>query len=297
MPDTAPSAVSAEFAEPAAPDLAGLRAELDRLDDALHDLLMERADVVARVAADRAKGRVKLRPGREAAIVRRLLGRHRGALPPQALVRIWRELFAASTAMQAPLAIAVCEADPGGAFVQCAREHFGALTPLHAHRSPAQAIAEVSAGTASAAVLPMPSESEPRGVAWWTALLHRDDPRIHVVARLPFWAPRPDGAPRVEALVVAAIAPDPTSDDRALIGLELPADVSRARLSALLLAAGFAPGPIVLRREVGAPVAHALVDVAGNVADTDPRLDALGTGASRPIVLGAYAVPADGAAA
>ena len=96
----------------------------------------------------------------------------------------------------------------GSGYAQCAREHFGALTPLRVHRSPAQAIAEVSAGTATAAVLPLPAEEE--APPWWTALLHRDEPRIHVVARLPFWAPRAEGAPRVQALVVAAVPPDPS---------------------------------------------------------------------------------------
>jgi chorismate mutase len=59
--------------------LTALRAELDGIDDALHDLLMRRAGVVERVA--RAGKRGALRPGREAVIIRRLLGRHHGGLP------------------------------------------------------------------------------------------------------------------------------------------------------------------------------------------------------------------------
>ena len=124
---------------------AALRAELDRIDDALHDLLMQRARVVEQVA--KSGKRSAYRPGREASIVRRLLRRHTGALPPQTLVRIWRELLAGTTAMQGPFAVAVCEPDGGAGFTQAAREHFGALTPLHAYRSPAQAMAEVSRGT------------------------------------------------------------------------------------------------------------------------------------------------------
>ena len=153
--------------------LIGLRAEIDRLDDAIHDLLMARAEVVAQVSAQGGKGRVALRPGREAEILRRLLRRHRGHLPRRAVVRVWRELLAATTSMQGPYAITACETEAGNGYAQCAREHFGALTPLHVHRSPAQAIAEVSAGTATAAVLPLPAEEEAQ--PWWTALLHRAD--------------------------------------------------------------------------------------------------------------------------
>jgi chorismate mutase len=278
--------------------LATLRGELDRIDDALHDLLMQRAEVVDGVSALRSQGKVPFRPGREADIIRRLLRRHSGKLPRRVLPRLWRELLAATTSMQGPYLITVCETEAAqgqvSPFVQCAREHFGALTPLRVHRSPAQAIAEVSAGQATAAVLPMPADEETPATAWWTALLHRDEPRIHVVARLPFWAPRPEGAPRVQALVVAAAAPDPSERDRSLIGLELPLEMSRARFGTVLTAAGFAPGTTILRRDAGAQVAHALVEVDGYVADADPRLAAIPDLLRPPVVLGAYAVPVDG---
>ena len=290
MPDspTAPSQTDV------APTLAALRAELDRIDDAMHDLLMQRASVVEGVAALGARGKVALRPGREADIIRRLLRRHQGALPRRVLPRMWRELLAGTTGMQSSYVVTVCETDPGNQFVQCAREHFGALSVLRVHPTPAQAIGEVSKGNAIAAVLPMPAEDESPTLAWWTALLHRDEPRIHVVARLPFWAPRPEGAPRVQARVVAAAAPDASTDDRSLLGLEIAQETSRARLTSLIIAAGFAPGSIILRRDPGAGVAQALVDVAGMVTDDDTRLAAIADQLRPPVVLGGYAVPVEG---
>ena len=268
-----------------------LRAELDGLDDVLHDTLIRRAGVVAGIAALGVKGRTPLRPGREAAIIRRLLARHAGPFPRPGIVQVWRALINSFTAQQRPMLITVCDPDRAGGAMAAAREHFGALTPLRAHRTPAQAIREVSAGVATAAVLPVPAEGEAPAAAWWTALLHADDPRIHVVARLPFWTARPEGAPRVQALVVAAVPPDPSGADRSLLGLELPLDVSRARLGQALAAAGFGAGPVILRRDPGAPVAHALVDVDGFVTDADPRLAALQSVLRRPVVAGAYAVP------
>ena len=295
MTSTAPDAARVSAADPtddaAAAALAGLRAEIDALDDAIHDLLMARAGVVARVTAQGGKGRVALRPGREAGILRRLLHRHHGAMPRRAVVRVWREVLAATTSMQGPYAISVCEAEPGSGFAQCAREHFGALTPLRVYHSPAQAIAEVAAGTATAAVLPLPAEEEAQ--PWWTSLLHRTDPRIHVVARLPFWAPRTEGAPRVHALVVAAVAPDPSGADRSLLTLELPPGQSRARLAAALSAAGFSPGGTLLRRDARGTAAQALVEVEGFVTGADPRLAALPDLLRPPVVLGAYALPVE----
>jgi len=295
MPQPVPTAAkdppARHSAEPHWPrDLEALRAELDRIDDGVHDLLMRRAEVVRQVAG--AKNGVALRPGREAAILRRLLARHAGALPPQAVVRIWRELLAGTTAMQGPFVIAVCESDRGAGFTQAAREQFGALTPLRVHGSAAQAIADVSAGRATAAVLALPSETEMLRDAWWMALLQKDEPRIHVVARLPFWTRRPEGASTAQALVVAAIAPDPSGADRSLLGLELDLTLSRARLATALGSAEFSPGQIILRRDPGVPAAHALVEVENYIADDDPRLARLGSVLRPPVVLGAYAMGA-----
>ena len=280
-------------AAPPAPSLADLRARLDQVDDAIHDLLMRRAEVVGEVARLVPRGKVAFRPGREAEIIRRLLARHAGALPRRVLPRLWRELFAATTAMQSSLVIAVCEPAPAAGFLACAREHFGALTPLHAHSSPARAIAEVTAGTATAAVLPLPQEEEPAAAAWWTTLLHQDEPRMYVVARLPFWAPRAEGAPQVQALVIAAAAPDPSSRDRTLLGFDLPPEMSRARLSAACAAAGLTPAAMILRRDAAAQLAQGLIEVDGYVTEDDARLAALAETAARPLVLGAYAVPVE----
>ncbi len=269
------------------PGLAALRAELDRLDDRIHGLLLERAAIVARVG--HAKAGVALRPGREAVILRRLIRQHAGALPKVALVRIWRELFAATTSLQGPFAVSVCETDPERSMTACAREHFGASTPLHAFQTPAQAIGDVSAGNAAIAVLPMPSESAGQLGSWWTALLPRNHPRIHIVARLPFWSPRAEGAPSAEALVISAAAPDPSGDDRTLVGLEMPEDASRARLYSALSALGLPPRQILQHRQPGA--AYTLVDIDGFVTENDPRLADLPGVLRPPVVLGAYATP------
>jgi hypothetical protein len=171
------------------------------------------------------------------------------------------------------------------------------LTPLRVHRSPAQAIAEISRGSAAAAVLPMPVEQEEgQAPGWWTALLHHDEPRIYIVARLPFWSRRPEGAAQAQAMVVSAVAPDPSGADRSLIGLEIPADLSRARLTTVITGAGLASANTILRREQGAHYARALIDVDGFIVESDPRLIALGamqnTSILRPpVVLGSYGLP------
>lgn len=274
-------------------ELAALRAEIDRLDNLLHDTLMQRAEVVARIGGLGVKGRSPLRPGREAAMLRRLLSRHDGPMPRSAVARVWREIVAGSSLQQGGFSIAVFNSEPGSGYVQVAKEQFGALTPLRVHRSPAHALGDVSAGGAAAAVLPLPEEEDGAG-AWWTSLMHQSDgPRMHIVARLPFWDRRPDAVPMPPAVVVAAVAPDPSGDDRSLIAFETDGDSSRARLIAALTAADLAPETLLLRRE--GDTLRALADCAGAIADNDPRLATLAAIASqKPVVLGAYAVPIRG---
>ncbi len=236
--------------------LEALRAELDQVDDAMHDMLMRRAELVAQVASLGAKGRVPLRPGREASIIRRLLGRNRGALAAATLVRVWREMLAGSSAQQSPMTIVTGQAG----LEAVVREHFGALSRSEA-MDPAAAIAQVRQGDAALAVLPFPSET----ARWWVELVgHERRPRSHVVARLPFWGRH--GA--LEALVLSAAAPDPSGADRSLL-----AGVGAAELED----AGF----VVETVHPGG-----LVEVVGFVTQEDPRLR------GRPAsVLGAYAVP------
>jgi len=263
------------------PALQALRAEIDALDDAMHDLLMRRAGVVARMAASRAKAGVgsPLRPGREAAVLRRLLARHSGALSRVAVVRIWRHIFMAHTAIQGSFTAAVTASGEAAQTMALAREHFGAATPLTPFASPAQALAALSAGKASVAVLPAPA-GEGEG-AWWQSL---EAPRLSVVARLPFMA---DTARADAALVVAPVPADASGEDRSLLRLEGSADAARESFARMLTEAGLAGHVLSLVRQGGRSLALAEIDAF--IAAGDPRLAGLNA-----VLLGAYAVPVAG---
>jgi chorismate mutase len=247
----------------------------------MHDLLMRRAAVVARMAASRAKNGAgsPLRPGREAAVLRRLLARHSGALSGGAVVRIWRHIFMAHTAIQGGFTAAVAASGEAAPTLALAREHFGTATPLTQFASPAQALAALSAGKASVAVLPAPA-GEGDG-AWWQTL---EAPRLAVVARLPFLA---DAAHADAALVVAPVPPDASGEDRSLLRLEGSADASRESFARLLTEAGLAGRILYLARQDGRSLALAEID--GFIAAGDERLAAL-----RCVLLGTYAVPVAG---
>ncbi|MDJ0390117.1 chorismate mutase [Roseomonas sp. E05] len=265
------------------PDLASLRVEIDRIDDALHDLLMRRADIVAHMAASRVKaGAPSFRPGREAEILRRLLERNRGALARGTVVRLWREIIAASLAQQGAFTVAV-PGEPGAdsPLVRLARAHFGLPTPLKLHATPSRALASVANGEAAVAVLPAPQEGERPEAAWWAQL---EPSRLRVVLALPFLAPQGNGG--TPAYAVAPLAPEPTGRDRSLLRLEPGPEHSRARIQAALAAAGLAPRWL-LRQDMPTPMA--LAELEGFLTEADPRLAALPF--PRMQILGAYAEP------
>src|SRR3954468_2118986 len=91
------------------PDLEMLRRRIDEIDDRLQDLLIERTEIVSRVADSKRNsgGVAPHQPAREAEILRRLVAQQRGGTPPASLVRIWRELLAATTRMQGAFTVAV----------------------------------------------------------------------------------------------------------------------------------------------------------------------------------------------
>jgi chorismate mutase len=276
MPDTAPlqSQTVSQTTEPPPPedgwrpDLTALRGRLDELDDKIHDLLMARARVIENVA--RSGKAAAFRPGREAEILRRLLARHVGKLPPQTLVRMWRELLAGTTAMQTAITVAVFDPAPRGTVAAIAREHFGFLTPVIAYPSAESALDALRAGAVSIAVLPFPTAA----AAWWPALTNAI-PRLHIIARLPFWAYRPDNVPNADTLVVGTAAPDASGADRSFIA----ATADRACLADAGLTVHAAHGTVF--------------QVEGMVSDDDPRLHDphLPAGA---IALGGYAIPVAG---
>src|SRR5918994_4915856 len=89
------------------PSLADLRREIDRIDETMHRLLMERGDIIDRLIT--VKGTQEagsaFRPAREADMMRRLVQRHRGILPLDTVESVWRVIISTFTHVQAPFSV------------------------------------------------------------------------------------------------------------------------------------------------------------------------------------------------
>ena len=146
--------------------LAALRHEIDDLDDQLLALFERRLALAARVgrAKDAPAGpHVKLRPGREQAVLDRVLSRAR-ADNREAVSALWREIVGWGLARQGRLQVRVWSpVEPTRAF-DGARLRFGAAADMKAVADPQAALAWASEGS-GVAVLAVNA-----GDPWWTGL-------------------------------------------------------------------------------------------------------------------------------
>jgi chorismate mutase len=270
--------------------LDDLRREIDEIDGALHDLLMRRTEIAGRISAINRPDAVKIRPGREARILRRLMARHRGPFPKPVVARIWRDIMAALSELQSPLTVAVYAPEGGPDLRSPARDHFGSLTPLTGYESEMGVLRAVSDGRATIGVLPLPQSDD--ADPWWRGLASDSVKTPRIVARLPFVAMDPSLGDEVEGLAVAMIPHEPSGLDRSFLVVETAEQLSRSALVDLLATAGMTVRNVKHWEDQPEQRLH-LIEVEGFLAADDQRLAGLEQAGQRlkSWVVGAYAVP------
>jgi chorismate mutase len=188
-----------------APSLGDLRKDIDRIDEAMHRLLMERGEIINRLISVKNSQETgsAFRPAREADMMRRLVQRHQGILPLDTAESIWRVIIATFTHVQAPFAVHA-DLSAGDAMMRdSARFHFGFTVPFVPHVGGAGVVEAVSESKGDLGLVPAFDTN--RGGAWWTALEFESAPKI--IARLPF-IDRPDHPAPLNVFVVSRVAAD-----------------------------------------------------------------------------------------
>jgi chorismate mutase len=187
------------------PSLVELRREIDRIDEAMHGLLMERGEIIDRLIAAKQTQETgsAFRPAREAEMMRRLVDRHRGILPLDTAESIWRVIISTFTYVQAPFSVHADLSAGDAAMRDSARFHFGFTVPFIPHMGAASVVAAVSESKGDLGLVPA-SVMAGAG-AWWSALEFESAPKI--IARLPF-VDRADHPAGVPVFVVSRAAAD-----------------------------------------------------------------------------------------
>jgi chorismate mutase len=187
------------------PTLADLRQEIDRIDASMHELLLERGDIIDTLIAVKKTQEVgsAFRPAREAEMMRRLVQRHRGNLPLETAESIWRVIIATFTYVQAPFAVHA-DLSAGDALMRdSARFHFGFTVPFVPHAGAASVVAAVSESKGDLGLVP--AFATAGAGPWWAALEFASAPKI--IARLPF-VERPNHPAAMPVFVISRVAAD-----------------------------------------------------------------------------------------
>ncbi len=145
-----------------APALDQIRSEIDRVDQAIHRLLNERALLAEQVAVSKKATEDKpvfYRPEREAQVLRMVMERNQGPLSNETVARLFREIMSACLALEAPQTVAYL--GPQGTFTQAAAlKHFGADAVTVPMSNIDEVFREVESGNAHYGVVPIENSSE-----------------------------------------------------------------------------------------------------------------------------------------
>ena len=185
--------------------LADLRREIDRIDEAMHELLLERGEIIDTLIAVKNTQEVgsAFRPAREADMMRRLVKRHRGNLPLDTAESIWRVIISTFTYVQAPFSVHA-DLSAGDAMMRdSARFHFGFTVPFVPHAGASSVVAAVSESKGDLGLVP--AFATAGAGPWWAALEFDAAPKI--IARLPF-VERPNHPAAMPVFVVSRVAAD-----------------------------------------------------------------------------------------
>src|ERR1700744_2818661 len=220
--------------------LADMRAQIDRIDAALHDLLRDRAEIIDQVRKLKGKQHIYIRPGREAQMVRTLMNRPQGKLPEGLVVRLWREMISGFTMMEGVLKVAVYAPEKGPGLGDVSRDYYGAFPPLVEMPSAVAAIKAVQTNKATIAVVPPPKANDKDA---WGPLLAADKKNVLTVfASMPFETVKPGRNNARNAmptgLVIGKLYPELTGDDHSFLAMQC-VHVPEAEMRRLLGKAGY----------------------------------------------------------
>jgi chorismate mutase len=198
--------------------LEDLRAEIDRIDRDMHELLMRRGDIIDRLIAVKGQsGASAFRPDREAQMMRALVSRHSGLLPVDTVEGVWRIIVSTFTYMQAEYSVHADDSGGDAAMRDSARFHFGFTVPYVTHHGAGAVVAAVAASKGDLGMV-RSAGAQDEG-AWWTRLIGENAPKI--IARLPF-VERPNHPAGLPVLIVAKPLAEAASQDIALHAVSLP---------------------------------------------------------------------------
>lgn len=276
--------------------LTELRHRIDSIDAAIHDLIMERTEVVegVRKIKDSLGSKIMIRPSREAEVLYRLMERHKGPFPKQELARIWRELIVATLSFEGPFSVAVYTPEDEPGYWDLARDQYGTFSPMTRYTAARRVVEAVQSGEATLGIVPLPKRDEDEN--WWRHLVSNREGTPRIIARLPFIGQGNARNPGLEALVICPVEHEETGRDRSFLAIEATQDIGYTVIEKALTDANYSVAFHQHWHDPSRPPGwFYLVEVFGFVQpdgrQSKQLLGALGKKVNRILHLGGYATP------
>lgn len=202
---------------PVPSDLEGLRAQIDRLDHELLDLIEQRLSAciaIAGLKANDASGTLRFRPRRETEIIGRLIDRAERA-SPALVTHVWRELMGHCLQAQARTDLVLCASRSPHTLKERVRERLGRAAHAQWVATPEEALDLARRREVVAAI-----EYSPL-TPWWTALRHSNLAAFDLIR---------EESGRLLAIIVGRVGPDDVVEGPSLRVLtEGELEIRRAR--------------------------------------------------------------------
>ncbi|MDH5730719.1 MAG: prephenate dehydratase [Gammaproteobacteria bacterium] len=142
-------------------DLASLRQQIDAVDQQLHQLLNQRAQLAQEVGHTKIKlgDPVFYRPEREADVLRAVQARNQGPIGNEEIARLFREIMSVCLSLEMPMNIAYL--GPAGTYTQAAAlKQFGHSVKTHPVNAIDEIFREVESGNCHYGVVPVENSTE-----------------------------------------------------------------------------------------------------------------------------------------
>lgn len=156
-----------------------IRLDIDRIDNRIHKLLIDRASLVLKVFEAKKSvnnGKLELyRPDREYSVLSKIVSRHKGLFPIKAIVASWSEFFSGYRSMQGKLNISYLNSDE-----MLVKNHFGMCANYVGFDSCDGAIGSLLKKKSDVAALPFPNKKN----KWFLRLPELKT--IKIIGAVPF---------------------------------------------------------------------------------------------------------------
>ena len=278
-----------------------IRRDIDSVDRQLHDLLMKRADLADEIGRIKKQSKTQVvHPDREAALIRKILSRHKGKFPSAAIIAVWRQIVGALSTIQGEnLQVVVCCPDDGSQTgyinLELTKNYFSSVLPVKRTASPLAVLSMIREAEATFGILPWPEDGT-GDEAWWRFMMDESGAHgLRVIGRLPFANADETMPPEHRALIVAKIPFADSGEDNSFLVIDLESDVSRSLMVSEAEKSNFKPVSVYNSKSETQMTNFMLLEVEGFVEEHDPRIAQLRTNLggmhTRIQVIGGYPVP------